>query len=144
MRDVLGELVEALVESFSGNKKKAVGGVSKNKQISSAQGQKNQTTPIIATQATSALEEIETTSSDNNEDSSQDDVAADKIKFSGEVLTAEGGGLNIPAESRNLCALFSDGTWLVSSSHRHSPLVTSVSQMARRHGFVVNDPCYVT
>ncbi len=66
------------------------------------------------------------------------------LVFSGEVLTVEEGALKVPAESRNLCALFSSGLWLVSASHRHSPLVTSVAQMARRHGYKVDEPRYVT
>ncbi len=66
------------------------------------------------------------------------------LEFSGDVLTAEGGLLKVPAESRSLCALFSTGLWLVSASHRHSPLVTSVAQMARRHGYHVDEPRYVT
>jgi len=66
------------------------------------------------------------------------------LEFSGDVLTAEDGPLKVPAESRSLCALFSTGLWLVSASHRHSPLVTSVEQMARRHGHFVAPPRYVT
>ncbi len=84
-------------------------------------------------------------------DSIQDVVVEDErslagggINFSGSVLTAEDGPLKIPAESRNLCALFSTGLWLVSASHRHSPLVTSVAQMARRHGHKIDEPRYVT
>lgn len=64
--------------------------------------------------------------------------------FTGEVLTVEGGPLKIPEESRNLCVLFDNGMWLVSASHRLSPLVTSVAQMARRHGLPINPPRYVT
>jgi type II secretory ATPase GspE/PulE/Tfp pilus assembly ATPase PilB-like protein len=71
-------------------------------------------------------------------------MAGTSISFSGNVLTAEGGPLKIPAESRNLCALFDSGLWLVSASHRHSPLVTSVAQAARRQGFRVDEPRYVT
>ena len=71
-------------------------------------------------------------------------AAAGGLEFSGEVLTTEGGKLKIPEESRNLCALFDNGMWLVSASHRHSPLVTSVAQMARRHGYRINEPRYVT
>lgn len=66
------------------------------------------------------------------------------LEFSGEVLTVDGGKLKIPEESRTLCALFENGLWLVSASHRHSPLVTSVAQMARRHGYRINEPRYVT
>jgi len=66
------------------------------------------------------------------------------ISFTGQVLTIEGGPLKIPDESRNLCALFDSGLWLVSASHRHSPLVTSVAQVARRQGFRVDEPRYVT
>ncbi len=71
-------------------------------------------------------------------------MAGASISFSGTVLTAEGGSLKIPEESRNLCALFDSGLWLVSASHRHSPLVTSVAQVARRQGFRVDEPRYVT
>jgi len=67
-----------------------------------------------------------------------------QLEFTGEVLTVEGGKLKIPDEARNLCALLDSGMWLVSASHRHSPLVTSVAQMARRHGYKLNEPRYVT
>lgn len=67
-----------------------------------------------------------------------------RLQFSGEVLTVEGGKLKIPSEARVLCALFDNGMWLVSASHRHSPLVTSVAQMGRRHGFKVDEARYVT
>ncbi len=66
------------------------------------------------------------------------------ITFDGIVLTAETGGLKIPDEARNLCALFDSGLWLVSASHRRSPLVTSVALMAKRQGFRVDEPRYVT
>jgi type II secretory ATPase GspE/PulE/Tfp pilus assembly ATPase PilB-like protein len=59
-------------------------------------------------------------------------------------LTAANGALPIPDEARNLCALFETGLWLVSASHRRSPLVTSVAQAAKRHGFKVDEPRYVT
>lgn len=71
-------------------------------------------------------------------------MAGASMAFSGQLLTAEGGPLKIPVESRNLCALFDTGLWLVSASHRHSPLVTSVAQAAKRQGFRVDDPRYVT
>ncbi len=66
------------------------------------------------------------------------------LLFTGNVLTAEGGGLKIPEEARNLCALFDSGLWLVSASHRRSPLVTSVELAAKRKGFKVDEPRYVT
>ncbi len=66
------------------------------------------------------------------------------LEFSGDVLTVEGGKLKIPDESRNLCVLFENGMWLVSASHRLSPLVTSVAQMASRHGYQINPARYVT
>jgi type II secretory ATPase GspE/PulE/Tfp pilus assembly ATPase PilB-like protein len=66
------------------------------------------------------------------------------LVFEGDLLTAAEGVLKIPDESRNLCALFSNGLWIVSASHRHSPLVTSVAQAARRQGFRVDEPRYVT
>jgi type II secretory ATPase GspE/PulE/Tfp pilus assembly ATPase PilB-like protein len=64
--------------------------------------------------------------------------------FTGTVLTAEGGALKVPEESRSLCALFDNGLWIVSASHRRSPLVTSVALMAKRQGLKVDEPRYVT
>jgi len=66
------------------------------------------------------------------------------LLFSGAVLTATDGDLKVPDEARNLCALFDNGLWLVSASHRRSPLVTSVAQAAKRQGFKVDEPRYVT
>ncbi len=66
------------------------------------------------------------------------------LKFSGMVLTIEGGPLKVTPESRNYCALFDNGMWLVSATHRNSPLVTSVALNARRQSFKVDDPIYVT
>lgn len=71
-------------------------------------------------------------------------MSGGSISFTGEVLTAENGPLKIPEESRNLCALFDSGLWLVSASHRRSPLITSVEQVARRQGYKINEPRYVT
>lgn len=67
-----------------------------------------------------------------------------KYSFKGQVLTAENGQLKVASESRNLCALFDTGLWLVSASHRNSPLVTSVAAQARRQGYRVSAPIYVT
>ena len=66
------------------------------------------------------------------------------IVFEGRLLTAIGGPLKVSPESRNLCALFEGGLWLVSASHRNSPLVTSVALQARRQGVKLNEPRYVT
>lgn len=66
------------------------------------------------------------------------------IVFEGILLTAIGGAIKIPQESRNLCALFDTGLWIVSASHRNSPLVTSVAATARRMGYSVGAPRLVT
>lgn len=71
-------------------------------------------------------------------------MAGASLNFTGEVLTAPNGKLKIPDESRNLCALFDNGLWLVSASHRRSPLVTSVALMAKRQGYQVDEPRFVT
>ena len=71
-------------------------------------------------------------------------LAGASLVFSGIVLTAEGNPIKIPEESRNLCALFDTGLWLVSASHRRSPLVTSVAVAAKRQGYRVDEPRYVT
>jgi type II secretory ATPase GspE/PulE/Tfp pilus assembly ATPase PilB-like protein len=66
------------------------------------------------------------------------------LSFTGMVLTDENGPLKVPAESRNLCVLFDNGMWLVSASHRRSPLITSVELAAKRQGFKVSEARYVT
>ena len=71
-------------------------------------------------------------------------MSGSAFTFSGMVLTAPGGSLKVPDESRALCALFDNGLWLVSASHRRSPLVTSVALMAKRQGLKVDEPRYVT
>ena len=71
-------------------------------------------------------------------------TAASRIVFTGRVLTTEGGELRVPAESRKLCVLFDTGMWLVTESYRNSPFVTSVAAQARRQGYKVDDPQYVT
>ncbi len=60
--------------------------------------------------------------------------------MSGELLTAAGGPLQIPDETRNICALYDNGLFLVSKSHQNSPLVRSVVSLARRQNFRVNEP----
>ncbi len=67
-----------------------------------------------------------------------------RIIFVGQVLTSPNGPLKIAPDSRGLCVLFDSGMWLVSESHKNSPLITSVAVSARRQGFRVNDPTYVT
>lgn len=71
-------------------------------------------------------------------------LSGSAITFTGTVMTAPGGALKVPDESRSLCALFDNGLWLVSASHRRSPLVTSVALMAKRQGLKVDEPRYVT
>jgi type II secretory ATPase GspE/PulE/Tfp pilus assembly ATPase PilB-like protein len=77
-------------------------------------------------------------------DQAQSGDRAPRIPFAGKVLTAEGAELRVAAESRKLCALFDTGMWLVSESYKNSPFVTSVAAQARRQGFKVDDPLYVT
>jgi len=67
-----------------------------------------------------------------------------RMAFAGKVLTGENGDLRVPAESRKLCCLFDTGMWLVSESHKNSPFVTSVAAQARRQGFKVDEPMYVS
>jgi len=58
----------------------------------------------------------------------------------GDLLTVRGGPLQIPDETRKICALFSSGLFLVSESHRNSPLVRSVVSLARRQNYIVSEP----
>lgn len=66
-----------------------------------------------------------------------------RVVFQGKLLTAPGGPLNVPEESRAICALFDSGLWLVSESHKLSPLVTSVAALARRLKYQIDEPVYV-
>lgn len=68
----------------------------------------------------------------------------DAFNNGSDLLTSEAGVFKIPDESRNLCALFDSGLWLVSASHRYSPLVTSVAQAARRQGIKIDEASYVS
>jgi hypothetical protein len=71
-------------------------------------------------------------------------MAGTSFKFQGTVLTAIDGPLKIPEQARNYCALFDNGLWLVSASHRRSPIVTSVAVSAKRQGYKVDEPRYVS
>jgi type II secretory ATPase GspE/PulE/Tfp pilus assembly ATPase PilB-like protein len=73
-----------------------------------------------------------------------EDERSIQMSFGGTVLTAQGGPLKVPEEARSLCVLFDTGLWLVSASHRRSPLVTSVAQAAKRQGIKIDEPRYVT
>jgi len=69
----------------------------------------------------------------------------DILVTGGELLTALGGALQIPEETRKICALYNSGLLLVSESHRNSPLIRSVVSLARRQNYQVNEPPqYVT
>ncbi len=81
---------------------------------------------------------------ENEPEGGSQDGRPQRLVFAGRVLTAEGSDLRIPAESRKLCALFDTGMWLVTESYKNSPFVTSVAAQARRQGFKVDDPIYVT
>jgi len=66
------------------------------------------------------------------------------LVFEGALLTAPGGPLFLSDEARKYAALFENGLWLVSKSHHLSPLVTSIDSMARKLGYVVKDPVFVS
>lgn len=102
-------------------------------------------TPIDAKSANAPRGDARTRPSDIEiEDERSLALTGSAFTFTGTVLTAEGGALKVPEESRSLCALFDSGLWLVSASHRRSPLVTSVALMAKRQGLKVDEPRYVT
>lgn len=81
--------------------------------------------------------------SEEEKEKEKQSIGGQSIVFEGDVLTAPTGPLKIAPESRNLCVLFSSGLWLVSGSHKNSPLVTAVAMAAKRQGFLVNDPLFV-
>ncbi len=107
------------------------------------QKERSETPSAPATPATTSRTNMPTVESTSKPIKVEDERSA-PIVFTGEVLTSENGPIKVPEESRGLCALFDNGLWLVSASHRHSPLVTSVAQAAKRMGHKVNDPRYVT
>lgn len=67
-----------------------------------------------------------------------------RIRFTGKVLTAERGGLKVPTEARQLCAIFSNGMWLVREGHGEHPLVLHIAEMAAERGIRLDAPRYVT
>ncbi|MCL2468743.1 MAG: Flp pilus assembly complex ATPase component TadA [Alphaproteobacteria bacterium] len=104
-------------------------------------------TPPAGNKSSSSQKQLHDDTSDSSKVKVEDErslAVEGGLEFTGTVLTSEDGALKIPTESRNLCVLFDNGMWLVSASHRLSPLVTSVAQMARRHGYKINPPRYVT
>ncbi len=67
-------------------------------------------------------------------------------KFEGEVLSAAGNtelGAYVIDASREVCALFDNGRWLVAENYKGSPLATSVWKLAKRFNLEVNDPEFV-
>ena len=165
MRDVLGEWVEKLNFLLGGGEKarqkdrdKQVQAVKRSAQKTApassqpsramAVGEKrNSEDTSAADRATQYAQQHGTAEAAGSvlvEDERSLATGAGRLVFEGEVLTVPDGALNIPDQSRNLCVLFDNGMWLVSASHRHSPLVTSVAQMATRHGYKMNPPRYVT
>ena len=74
----------------------------------------------------------------------QNMIAKGEISTFGELLTTHNGSLKIPDQSRQICALFDTGLFVVSESHGTSPLVSAVAAQARRSGLKVYNPSYVT
>lgn len=106
---------------------------------------KSQSAPAPSSPQNSPMGNARTKPSDLTiEDERSLAMAGAAFTFTGTVLTAPDGALKVPEESRSLCALFDSGLWLVSASHRRSPLVTSVALMAKRQGLKVDEPRYVT
>jgi hypothetical protein len=62
-----------------------------------------------------------------------------RIRFSGKVLTANYGGLRVPAEAREHCALFSNGMCLVLEGSAELSLVKDVISLAERKGYKMTD-----
>jgi len=66
------------------------------------------------------------------------------LVFEGTLLTAPRGPLFLSDEARKYAALFENGLWLVSKSHALSPMVTSIDSMARKLGYAVKEPVFVS
>ena len=60
------------------------------------------------------------------------------------LITAHGGELNVPDETRHMLALFSDGTYFVSKEHRNNGLVLSFANTMKRRKIIINEPQYVS
>lgn len=74
----------------------------------------------------------------------QELIGQGDISSLGELLTSPNSSLKIPDQSRQICALFDSGMFIVSESHSTSPLVTAVAAQARRAGRRVSAPILVT
>jgi general secretion pathway protein E len=60
------------------------------------------------------------------------------------LLTAEGGILDSGEHLRSVAAIFADGRFLVSDSHKDDPVVASAAAVARRLGVPLQEPALVS
>lgn len=58
------------------------------------------------------------------------------------LLTADGGAYDLPADTRNLLAYFSNGALVVSRTHRYDGRVLAFTELLRREGRTIRAPYY--
>lgn len=91
-------------------------------------------------------------SSETNSSSAQDDAGITHslgqlelyFKNGRKLLTLPGGSLNINDDTRRLLALFSDGSFLVSETHKFDGRVLSFEVLARKKKVMIAKPVYVS
>ncbi len=80
----------------------------------------------------------------NNPDDSSDEGFKSYFKGGRKLLTSPNGGLLINDDTRRLLALFSDGTFLVSETHKFDGRVLSFEVLARKKKLMIAKPTYVS
>ena len=91
-----------------------------------------------------APQEGQATSSQNTEITEAFDSVEAYFKNNRKLLTVPGGVLTINDDTRRLLALFSDGSFLVSETHKFDGRVLSFEVLARKKKLIIAKPVYVS
>ena len=96
------------------------------------------------TAASPAPQESQNTASQNTEITEAFDSVEAYFKNNRKLLTVPGGVLTINDDTRRLLALFSDGSFLVSETHKFDGRVLSFEVLARKKKLIIAKPVYVS
>ncbi len=107
------------------------------------QSDDQETVPTTDTEQAPSSEPADEDSS-NLEDLSNNEIIKRVFSNSNQLLTDAGGKMEVPKETRNLLAYFSDGTLLISNTHRYDGRVMSFEALIRQEGSKIKEPHYVS
>ena len=96
------------------------------------------------TAASPAPQESQNTAPQNTEITEAFDSVEAYFKNNRKLLTVPGGVLTINDDTRRLLALFSDGSFLVSETHKFDGRVLSFEVLARKKKLIIAKPVYVS